>query len=327
MALAVAAFLLLGASAPAWASTGLDGPTPPQLGDPSGSGVSPHGGYSTTGGFCRQCHSVHQANGGYALLSAASLTATCATCHGTMGTLADRTAYDLSSPASGHTIGASAPPGEQGIVMTQTDWQFSWGSHAPAADAATPADAGRASETGGGLYCGSCHAAHGDYGQLVNSWTGADEGDAIWWKNPTTHSWSQERLHYDRGSAAWQVCEEGATDCEFAQVEDSENQLVYLYGYKLLSAYPNDTYSARQSYDTERFNADGMRWCGVCHPSHVDAALGGTFHNHPTGCDACHGNPIDGSSADFPHTSTFPELLRNYPDALCTGCHTPGSIP
>jgi predicted CXXCH cytochrome family protein len=54
----------------------------------------------------------------------------------------------------------------------------------------------------------------------------------------------------------------------------------------------------------------------------VDVAYGGTFHNHPTGCTACHGNPTgDATSTDFPHTSKFGEFLKAYPDGLCISCH------
>ncbi|NIA24574.1 MAG: hypothetical protein GWP04_03295 [Gammaproteobacteria bacterium] len=346
----------------AWA---LDGPTPPSPGDPVDGNVSPHGGYSASSNMCLQCHDVHDASGDYALLWKNSVTYMCATCHGlhglrgtlglpsecsdchsmnmhsggsfyptprdpvgpgTLGTVSSRSAYDTSTPASAHRIGVQGPPDETGIAMTESDWQHSWGaSGPPPVDATSAPGPGTASDVGGGLYCGSCHTPHGDFGQVVNKWTTTDEGRSIWWANPNTGDQEQKFLHHDSVSGAWQVCDAGVTNCQFAQVQDAENQLVYLFGYKLLSAYPNHTYSTLQSYGTEQDNDDGARWCGACHPSRVD---GTSYHNHSTGCSACHGNPTDDtSSVDFPHTSLADSLLIAYPDALCLTCHTSTSVP
>ncbi len=360
MVAALLGLLVFALGSGAWASTGQDGPTPPKVGDPVGSDTSPHGGYSSTTNFCMQCHEVHDAAGEYALLWKASVTSTCATCHGymgasatgtrdpvgggTVGTASLRTVYDVTGASlqAEHDIGSTSPPGETGITITESDWAYGWGYSGgpPATNATTPAGAGTASDTGGGLYCASCHTPHGEYGQAANTkkvWTSTDgsfgtmslvnwaEGTQIWWKNPTTGTWAQKYLHV--GASGWEVCDAGNTNCVPAQIRDSENQLVYLYGYKLLSAYPNHQYAQAQSWGTDKYDHDGMKWCGVCHPSRIDVAAGGTYHNHPTGCTACHGNPADATSADFPHTSTFSEFLKNYPDALCVTCHTSGSLP
>lgn len=354
VACSLVSLLVFGLGTVAWAQT--DGPTPPEEGDPVGSDVSPHGGYDSTSNFCLQCHEVHKAGGEYALLWKGSVTATCATCHGlngaaatgtrdpvgpgTIGTAAARTAYDVASPSAEHDIGSSSPPGETGITITQSDWAYhGW----PTTDATTPAGAGTASDVGGGLYCASCHAPHGTYGQVVNNWVKpvdsnpSDEGTSIAWNNPTTGSWATMYLDWDGTNGAWRVCPTagdvvsgdafGAACTDYAQVKDAEGQLVSLYGYKLLSAYPNHSYSTVKSYNAEMYAHDGMVWCGTCHPSRVDTSYGGTYHNHPTGCTACHGNPADASSSDFPHTSTFDNLLKNYPDALCVTCHRAGTLP
>jgi len=358
MAVAIAGILVFALGEAAWATTGQDGPTPPKVGDPVGSDVSPHGGYSSTTNFCMQCHEVHKAPGEYALLWKASVTATCATCHslfgsaatgtrdpigpGTVGTAAARSAYDVTTPQAEHDIGSTSPPGETGITITEAGWTYGgWRlGGPPPSNSTTPAGPGTASDTGGGLYCGSCHTPHGEYGQAVNTRkvvTSTDgtwatqavvdwkEGTQIWWKNPTTGAWARKYLHL--GASGWEVCDAGNTNCVPAQVKDSEGQLVSLYGYKLLSAYPNHTYAQVKSWGVDRYDHDGAKWCGTCHPSRIDVAAGGTYHNHPTGCTACHGNPADGSSADFPHTSTLGEFLVNYPDALCITCHTSGTLP
>lgn len=205
--------------------------------------------------------------------------------------------------------------------MTESDWLCSWGtSGPPSVDATAASGAGTASDVAGGLYCGSCHTPHGEWGQLANNWDpGVDEGSVIWWTDPASGLQTEKTLHFDSGADAWQVCDPGPVNCAWAQIRDAEQQLVPLYGYKMLAEFPNHTYSTSQTYHTEQYNDDGARWCGSCHPSRIDSS---TFHNHNTGCDACHGNPADASSADFPHTSSTESLLRAYPDALCLTCHT-----
>ncbi len=363
------AFFALGSGA--LATTGQDGPTPPKVGDPVGSNVSPHGGYSSTSNFCLQCHQIHDAAGAYALLWKSSVTSTCRTCHGymgtaptgtrnpigpgTIGTASVRTVYDVTAPGSEHGIGAANPPGDSGIEITQADWSYGWrfGGGPPPVDATTPAGPGTASATGGGLYCASCHTPHGEYGQAINTkkvWSTDSTGDIytqtlkdwaegtqIWWRNPTTGSWAYRYLHQDADPAGvWEMCDSatpaavpGGPDsgCAYAQVKDSEGQLVYMFGYKLLSAYPNHTYAEVKSWGADKYDHDQPKWCGSCHPSRLDEEFGGATHNHPTGCGACHGNPADASSADYPHTSTKGGLLKALPDALCVTCHTAGSLP
>lgn len=130
-------------------TSAVDGPTPPQLGDPDGTNQSPHGGYSPNSNMCLQCHDVHDAEGECALMWKNSVTYMCATCHGLhglrtagvglptncsechsvhggstmptprdpvgpgmLGTVSSRSAYDLSPPQAngGHLIGTLSPP-------------------------------------------------------------------------------------------------------------------------------------------------------------------------------------------------------------------------
>jgi len=131
---------------------------------------------------------------------------------------------------------------------------------------------------------------------------------------------------------------------------------VSAYGYKLQSAYPNHTYKVPASWGAANRATDMDSFCGKCHPTRVDASMpvmwtqvpgydgndpntdqpgavyatAGTYHNHPTACTYCHGNPLIAtaagvSSKDFPHTSGNSSLLKQYPDGLCINCHT--SLP
>jgi len=469
MVIGLIAIALFGLGLPALA---LDGPTPPELGDPTAGRTSPHGGYSSGTDFCLQCHSVHAApDPAYALMARSSTTGVCATCHGYLGTAptgaidpgfdpqiegtASQRAVYTSNPV--HVIGANGP------TIYASNWDFGWGFGGPSGPSTTsPPPAGTASATSGGLYCASCHTPHGEFGQLINSrwaYTSADQtgGTAevdpavmpwqndtrIWWDPPndaTPNNYEQRYLWQAAAGDPWEVCTGtgGSGVCDWAQVRDTEDQLVSLYGYKLLSSSPNHQYpfaaagtppagalfsnagatmgdlvtgisatdlaitvnetthdpsitsrpstsrgpafyrigselvqisgysagtfpdpaavyniamrgvngttpaahaagddvltigtqrATVRSWDTDIYNHDGALFCGTCHSSRIDWEQGGTSHNHPTGCEACHGNPSDGSSSDFPHSSTSSALLQTDPDALCINCHTPGSLP
>ena len=189
------------------------------------------------------------------------------------------------------------------------------------------------SATSGGLYCASCHTPHGDYGQLVNDpggLEGAVEGASFYYPDPVT---GNTQAWWDEDGGNWFAClvetdvvlgaGHGAacTWFEDMQILDSEGNLVSLYGYKLLSAYPNHSYGLVQSYALTNHEHDVADWCASCHNTKDIEGTYGAYHNHPTGCITCHGN-ADGDTGDFPHTSTKGKFLLDLPDALCINCHT-----
>ena len=321
----------------------------PEEADPVGSGVAPHGGYDSTTNMCLQCHDVHDATGNYVLMEEASVGAVCNTCHtasgtvpdggpggGTTGTASSRAVYDTGSPSSGHTLGT---PSIDGNSITQSDWSY---PGPPSGDSVTQAGPGTFSDVQGGLYCASCHTPHGTFGQVVNDWTKAtDEGNSISVDDGGAPLvWSTVWLDYDENVDAWAFCANsgdvvtttaapascktaGTSGSSWATVPDAAGQTKYLFAYNLLSAGPNHQYGAGHS--TFRTVADGTDvydWCATCHTSKADTA-----HNHYTTCYACHGNPSDASSDDFPHSSSADTLLKEYPDGLCLNCHTSGSLP
>jgi hypothetical protein len=153
-------------------------------------------------------------------------------------------------------------------------------------------------------------------------------------------------LHKDSDPVVWEGCPAatgvnavaGAVDtvtvnsvttaCVYLTASDTEGETSYLYGYKLLSAYPNHSWNEGvESWNMDASGHDGSRWCGQCHSAATPSEYGGTYHNHPTGCTACHGNPNDATSTDFPHTTTFQYFLKDYPDLLCINCHSAGTLP
>jgi predicted CXXCH cytochrome family protein len=317
---------------------------------------------NTVTATCNTCHAIN-GGGGLSPVDSNNLIGD-PTVNGAkllMGTTSMRSSYDVASPPVSHTIGKALSP--DNIQMMTSGWAYG----------AFSATTWSGRRTADGLQCTSCHEPHGDFGQLINSPTGvvrtfANELDV----NPTgTGSLTDKQtfaegtlfyfnnairqLHRDvdattgtPDTVAWESCIKGtvtavadavdtvgATACQYLTTTDSEGQTVSLYGYKLLTAYPNHDYTGSvlgggggESWGLDSRTHDMARWCGTCHPKEVPSEYsGGTFHNHPTGCTACHGNPSDGSSSDFPHTSTFSKFLKSYPDGLCVSCHTAGRLP
>jgi len=321
--------------------------------------VAPHSGYSSTTDYCLQCHKVHFApDPGYALLANSSVTSTCKTCHalfggsatgainpgfpGTEGTASLRSAYDLTSPTADHAVGSSTVPYSTLATITDANWVYGgFGADVNGASTkwttADAAGAGTASDLGGGLYCGSCHTPHGDFGQVINSRyfrTTANSASLtsvqVWQNDAAYMSGTTVKYLHQGTDGVWEGCTAtgGGGTCADLTATDSEGQTVYLYGYKLLSAYPNHSWTqGPESWGLDSYSHDQARWCGRCHDKALPSLFGGTFHSHPTGCTACHGNPSDNTSFDFPHTSTFSKFLKSYPDALCISCHTSGSLP
>jgi hypothetical protein len=191
-----------------------------------------------------------------------------------------------------------------------------------------------------GLECTSCHEAHGNWGALINRERGVirttADGDSLsdndaWVENAQIYVGTTLKYLHLSGTV-WQGCtapNAGGT-CTDLTTTDSEGQTVYFYGYKLLSGVPELLVGQRRrELGGRRESArPGSLVRRVPHPSRP-FGVRGTYHNHPTGCTACHGNPsADQTSKDFPHTSTFGDFLLSYPDGLCIGsCHTAGSLP
>jgi hypothetical protein len=249
-------------------------------------------------------------------------------------TTANFTSADVGSTVAGSTDGGgkvAIPPGDR-IISVQSAGQ------------ATLAQPASASETGYTVTVTSNDenrevVVSGDQ-NAGESWTGyvgsASSGYTAW-------------LHDLDGT--WVLCNSSptptneTTQCSgpavpivFSniQVRDAEGQLVSLDGYKLLSKYPNHQYANEQTFDLAAHSLDQAGWCAVCHNKNLDASsTGGTgYHDHPTGCSSCHGNPNPTDSEggthtdlDYPHTSSMPDFLKDYPDALCESCHTAGSLP
>ncbi len=286
--------------------------------------------------------------------------------------------------ADGTTSSAGAADCSQ---ITEGGWSYSWKQDTwngttggpPNANSAEPAQNGTAgsgqggwgsfgtgngntanSGVGGGLYCGSCHTPHGDFGQVVNARfvNYTDSGGTT-----TEHAVANDSAVYASSGSkflekqttggggvmagVWYLCDtaSGGTvtlgppgNCKPWTTTDANGQTgMYLYGYKILAAFPNHTYGqAPQSYLADNHSHDVANWCGTCHTDATD--FSGAYHNHPTGCTSCHGSPstISGTGSlvldttkplDFPHTSVNAMFLKALPDGLCISCHKSGKLP
>ena len=108
----------------------------------------------------------------------------------------------------------------------------------------------------------------------------------------------------------------------WASATDAEGQLVSLYGYKMLSSGPNHQMAPRSVQAFAGTSAETNAWCGTCHQNRWDYDGLHPTHSASGGCTACHGNPADGTSFDYPHTSSVSRLLKMLPDGLCLTCHS-----
>ncbi|MFA6001607.1 MAG: cytochrome c3 family protein [Thermoleophilia bacterium] len=271
-------------------------------------GVAPHGGYGTGTDYCLSCHDVHDALGDYALTREATVTQTCATCHGLFGQTPDGT-WTITPPdlvdganatasqysayknigaakASGHDLGvslngepsrtdAAIPGGTLSLrVMRSADYEDGeLYNHENATDFSGTS----------GLYCASCHTPH-------STLTGIDtDGNGI----PNTPN-TLANGNYGRQL----VVDESAISSHPKNVSPA----------KLLSSRPNHTETNVTSY---------AGFCISCHDQRVDSAA---HQNHPPLCVSCHKKGAKGA-ADFPHTSGNQYLMGTDSDKNCTGCH------
>ncbi|MDP2182336.1 MAG: cytochrome c3 family protein [Actinomycetota bacterium] len=110
--------------------------------------TGPHGGYSTGTRKCQTCHTIHKAaSGGTKLLPAATIKATCESCHdgsggnGVYGVLVARSV----TPAARHRIGAT------NVVP---------GGDAVGGGSATRTFSDKVTDPAGYLTCSDCHSPH-----------------------------------------------------------------------------------------------------------------------------------------------------------------------
>lgn len=305
--------------------------------EPSG----PHGGYSTTSRKCATCHTVHAApSEGVLLLPAATIEATCMTCHdgtitngqGVYGAIEARTSVPAVSDHS--------------IDSTNT---------VPGGDATSGASQDRIfNGSGTFLTCSDCHSPHGN--AVVNPFTGdrarstADgtiapviESSRLLKQRPTSYSGDPIA---DYGSDWCGACHAGRLSGSGMPnnhpVESSENLpdasslITSVFTYDSVARFSEATTGTLGGSNLGYIMADPRvdpqfghtPICQQCHEDARDAyadfsITAATIDGLPDGPDATYSgaNP---RFQTFPHESQVNRLLvSEWPDsAFCTKCHT-----
>lgn len=323
--------------------------------EPSG----PHGGYTTTTSKCATCHAVHEAPaGGVMLLPAATVLATCETCHdgtggtGVYGVIKARTHFEPTSDHSMVALDTNSIPGGDPATGGSRDATFSG--------------------AGGRLTCTDCHSPHG--ANVVAAFTGdrARSADSLPDGPPDTNGVASTRilrkqpvggqLSIDYYGSDW------CASCHGGRLSEHEG-----------TRMPNHLVDSESSQPDP---ADPFRYANVAYWDSGTGTLGRTNRGyvmpdppvnpaqagHYPICQQCHedgrsvGNvtpgeidpaeafkilALDGSpsepqpdtdpdtpaSADnprfqvFPHESDNVGLLVEVEDSLCTNCHMMGEPP
>ncbi len=308
---------------------------------PTFGGYGVHGGFTSTTSKCEECHSVHDAfDGGVMLLPAATIEATCFTCHdgtqgrGVYGAIKARTGIE---PTSGHRVEVT--------------------SLVPGGDAST---GGSVTMTLGGasdsLTCTDCHSPHGS--DIVNAFQG-DRIRTSWMPTPLA---SYKILKQQPGDTTGTPVTEYGSDWCLACHAGRSSDLTTVHNHPVDSGAGAFTYSnvVRLASDSPTSTTTTgtlgrshrgylMPWdstnatrtplqqghAPICQQCHEDARNVGTLSTAgDIGDAATYSASVDGTPTtgnpqfqNFPHESTNARLLVESEDNLCLNCHPTGQLP
>lgn len=303
----------------------------PDIGDEP---YGPHGGYITTSNKCWTCHSVHQAEaGGIVLLPAATVLATCETCHdgtggtGVYGVVKARTGED--PPAQHRMIDSEVDP-----VTTIPGGDYASGGSQEATFAGTA----------GGLTCTDCHSVHGAYtvaaftgdrARSAESTSGAEGrqvvSNRLLRQRPTSMDASSDPV-LEYGSDWCGACHAGrlsGTSVHNHPVDSGAGAFVYEG-----VAYPDET-TGTLGYNNNGYVMPDPRTPlqqghgPICQQCHEDARHVGDVTSRTVDPSEAFKvtSPDGGAESDnprfqvFPHESDKPSFLIETDDDLCLNCH------
>lgn len=319
----------------------LDCHGPPLFGLTPQFGKGPHNGYTTGSQRCEICHTIHDAQGDFALLPQATVSATCATCHdgtggkGVYGTIAART---------GH-----APGAQHRIDVT---------SVVPGGDAAT---GGSLSTTftgpSGTMTCTDCHNPHD--ANTVAPFVG--DRLRVPYSIPSRQSWqivsSDRLLRKHPGGSTTTVAEYGSDWClachkgrmsqgtVYNHPVDSKSQRADSFTYQNLALLVSDASTTQTVLGTlggsnrgylmpdPRTAVQGTH-APICQQCHSDTrstvgTMTGSSASAATFAPSLDGTLTTGNPRfqNFPHETENAKLLVETGDTLCTNCHQASTLP
>ncbi len=269
---------------------------------PALSTVSPHGGYSSTTNDCNLCHEMHGADSDYSLVRESTVTQVCGTCHGLFGAPVGNNTWTPPPPSfsSNSSLG-------QATVSQYAVYTVDMSKMTPSQMDAVPGHS--LGVMYGGTVVRNSNSIPDGSGQLQV----ISDSNSIYSGQPATDFEALQGLscvscHTPHGSTdITQSFGNQLTDNGFKPVTAS----------MMLTNRPNHINTPVKSYN---------EFCEACHNLVGTASDSNPIHKHLPLCVSCHGDPSNGASRDFPHTSPNADLLITDTANLCSQCHDPATL-